>query len=195
MRSDPGVTESVSAGLPAAAGAPAAGMPMLGGPASAFALALTMFVEAVGYGVVAPTLPFLARSAGAGEQRIGFLVGLYAAVGLVAGFPFGALAGRYGRRSLVLVGLGFLTVSSFGFVLAPTYGWLVAARFVQGLGATAIWVGTLTMAADLSPDSHMGRSLSWITGSCSVGFVVGPALVGLGSVRFLFFVHAVLPLG
>ncbi len=171
MRSDPGVTESVSAGLPAAAGAPAAGMPMLGGPASALALALTMFVEAVGYGVVAPTLPFLARTAGAGEAQIGFLVGLYAAVGLVAGIPFGALANRFGRRSLVLVGLGCLTVSSFGFVFAPTYVWLVAARFVQGLGATAIWVGALTMAADLSPDSHMGRTLSWITGSWSLGFV------------------------
>src|SRR6266850_2500963 len=134
MRSDPGVTESVSAGLPAAAGAPAAGMPLLGGPASALALALTMFVEAVGYGVVAPTLPFLARTAGAGEAQIGFLVGLYAAVGLVAGIPFGALANRFGRRSLVLVGLGCLTVSSFGFVFAPTYGWLVAARFVQALG-------------------------------------------------------------
>src|SRR5207247_2041618 len=75
MRSDPGLSESVSAEVPAAAGARAAGMPVLGGPASAFALALTMFVEAVGYGVVAPTLPFLARNAGAGEAQIGFLVG------------------------------------------------------------------------------------------------------------------------
>src|SRR6185295_4067432 len=65
---------------------------LLGGPASAIALALTMFVEAVGYGVVAPTLPFLARDAGAGEAQIGFLVGLYAAVGLLVGIPFSALA-------------------------------------------------------------------------------------------------------
>ena len=55
-------------------------MPVLGGPASAFALALTMFVEAVGYGVVAPTLPFLARNAGAGE-----------APATVATVPFGAI--------------------------------------------------------------------------------------------------------
>src|SRR5262245_53398301 len=166
----------------------------LGGPASAAALALTMFIEAVGYGVVAPTLPFLARDAGAGEAQIGFLVGLYAAVGLLVGIPFGALANRYGRRTLVLLGLGCLTLASFGFVLAPTYAWLVAARFVQGLGATAIWVGSLTMAADLTPDSHMGRSLSWITGSWSLGFVVGPALGGLGSIRFPFALYAVLSL-
>src|SRR2546425_12376595 len=168
--------------------------PVLGGPASALALALTMFVEAVGYGVVAPTLPFLARAAGAGEAQIGFLVGLYAAVGLLAGIPFGALANRYGRRTLVLVGLGCLAVASFGFVFAPTYPWLVAARFVQGLAATAIWVGSLTMAADLSSDEHMGRSLAWLTGSWSLGFVVGPALGGLGSVRFPFVLYAALSL-
>jgi predicted MFS family arabinose efflux permease len=165
-------------------------MPELGGPGPAIALTLTMFVEAVGYGVVAPTLPFLAREAGAGEARIGLLVGLYAAVGLVVAVPFGALANRYGRRTLVLLGLACLTAASIGFVLAPGYLWLVVARLAQGLGAAAIWVGTLTMAADLSPDASMGRSLSWITGAWSLGFVVGPALGGIGSVRFPFILYA-----
>lgn len=168
------------------------GAPVLGGLASAIALALIMFVEAVGYGMVAPTLPFLARTAGAGEAQIGFLVGLYAAVGLLVGIPFSTLASRYGRRVLVLIGLGCLTVASLGFVVAPTYVWLVVARFAQGLGATAIWVGALTIAADLTPDDSMGRSLSWITGSWSLGFVVGPALGGIGSVRFPFLVYALL---
>jgi len=172
--------------------AAAVGAPVLGGLASAFTLALTMFVEAVGYGLVAPTLPFLARTAGAGEAQIGFLVGLYAAVGLLVGIPFSTLASRYGRRVLVLIGLGCLTVASLGFVVAPTYVWLVVARFAQGLGATAIWVGALTIAADLTPDDSMGKSLSWITGSWSLGFVVGPALGGVGSVRFPFLVYALL---
>ena len=178
--------------LDSRAPAVAAGAPVLGGLAPAIALALTMFVEAVGYGLVAPTLPFLARTAGAGEAQIGFLVGLYAAVGLLVGIPFSTLASRYGRRVLVLIGLGCLTVASLGFVAAPTYGWLVAARFAQGLGATAIWVGALTIAADLTPDDSMGKSLSWITGSWSLGFVVGPALGGIGSVRFPFLVYALL---
>src|SRR5213594_4097647 len=99
MPGEASAPESVSAetrvlaeGAPAAiagstAAATASEIAILGGPASALALALTMFVEAVGYGVVAPTLPFLARAAGAGEAQIGFMVGLYAAVGLLAGIP------------------------------------------------------------------------------------------------------------
>ncbi len=39
----------------------------LGGPLCATALALSMFIEAVGYGMVAPTLPFLAKRHGADE--------------------------------------------------------------------------------------------------------------------------------
>jgi MFS family permease len=166
--------------------------PLLGGLASGLALALAMFVEAVGYGMVAPTLPFLARQAGAGESRIGFLVGLYAAMGLVASIPFGVLANRHGRRTLILVGLACLAAASLGFVWAPTYAWLLTARVAQGLGGTAIWVGGLTLAADLSSDSSMGRSLSFITGSWALGFVVGPALGGIGSVRFPFILYAAL---
>src|SRR6266704_5596622 len=166
--------------------------PLLGGIASAVALALAMFVEAVGYGMVAPTLPFLARQAGANQSGIGFLVGLYAAVGLLVSIPFGALANRYGRRTLILVGLACLTAASIGFIFAPSYAWLVVARSAQGLGATAIWVGSLTVAADLSPSASMGRSLSILTGSWALGFVVGPALGGLGSVRFPFVLYAAL---
>jgi predicted MFS family arabinose efflux permease len=149
-----------------------------------------MFIEAVGYGMVAPTLPFMAQQVGAHEGRIGFLVGVYAAVGLFAAIPLGALANRYGRRSLVILGLLCLTVASIGFTMAPTYLWLVVARVVQGLGGAGVWVGSLTLAADLSPDETMGRSLSWLTGGWSVGFIVGPAFGGIGTLRTPFHLYA-----
>jgi len=149
-----------------------------------------MFTEAVGYGMVAPTLPFMAQKVGAHEGRIGFLVGVYAAVGLFAAIPLGALANRFGRRALIILGLACMTVASIGFAMAPTYLWLVVARVVQGLGAAGVWVGTLTLAADLSADETMGRSLSWITGSWSLGFILGPALGGIGTLRTPFLLYA-----
>jgi predicted MFS family arabinose efflux permease len=165
---------------------------VLGGLMSGIALALTMFIEAVGYGIVAPTLPFLARRFGADEAQIGLLVGLYAAVGLLVIIPMGTLANRFGRRPVILFGLASLTVASIGFAWAPSFFWLVVTRSIQGLGGIAIWVGALTMAADLSPGSRMGRSLSWITGAWSLGFVIGPALGGLGNVRTPFLIYALL---
>jgi MFS family permease len=151
-----------------------------------------MFTEAVGYGMVAPTLPFMAQHVGADEGRIGFLVGVYALVGLFAAVPLGSLGSRFGRRALVILGLACLTSASVGFIFAPTYAWLVAARLVQGLGASGVWVGSLTLAADLSQQESMGSSLSWLTGAWSLGFIAGPALGGVGSLRVPFILYAIL---
>ena len=182
--------KSEAGGASADRAAPSPARPLLGGPLTATALVLGMFTEAIGYGMVAPTLPFMAQKVGAHEGRIGFLVGVYAAVGLFAAIPLGALANRFGRRSLVVLGLTCLTAASVGFTLAPTYLWLVVARILQGLGASGVWVGTLTLAADLSPDETMGRSLSWITGAWSLGFILGPAFGGIGTLRTPFYFYA-----
>ena len=166
--------------------------PLFGGPLSAAALVLAMITEAIGYGMVAPTLPFMARLTGAGEDQIGLLVGIYAAVGLVAAPWLGTLANRRGHRFIVILGLACLTVASVAFTIAPNYPSLVLARLVQGFGAAGVWVGCLTLAAELSADATMGRSLSWLTGAWSLGFIIGPALGGIGTLRTPFLVYSVL---
>jgi MFS family permease len=55
-------------------------------------LSMALFMEAVGYGIVAPTLPFIAREMGASDFQNGVLFGLYALVGIVAVIPLGILA-------------------------------------------------------------------------------------------------------
>ena len=166
--------------------------PLFGGPLPAAALVLAMITEAIGYGMVAPTLPFMARLTGAGEDQIGLLVGIYAAVGLVAAPWLGTLANRRGHRFIIILGLACLTVASIAFTVAPNYPSLVLARLVQGFGAAGVWVGCLTLAAELSADATMGRSLSWLTGAWSLGFIIGPALGGLGTLRMPFLIYAVL---
>ena len=151
-----------------------------------------MITEAIGYGMVAPTLPFMARLTGVGEDQIGLLVGIYAAVGLVAAPWLGTLANRRGHRFIIILGLACLTVASLAFTIAPNYPALILARTVQGFGAAGVWVGCLTLAADLSADATMARSLSWLTGAWSLGFIIGPALGGIGSLRAPFLVYAVL---
>jgi predicted MFS family arabinose efflux permease len=149
-----------------------------------------MITEAIGYGVVAPTLPFMARLSGAGEGRIGLLIGIYAAVGLVAAPWLGTVANRHGHRVIVLIGLACLTCASLAFTVAASYPALVLARLVQGFGAAGVWVGCLTLAAELSADATMGKSLSWLTGAWSLGFIIGPALGGIGTLRTPFYLYA-----
>ena len=75
---------------------------------------------------------------------------------LRVGVPFGVLANRYGRRALVLLGLACLTLASLGFVFAPTYPWLVAARFVQ---AGDVWLRRSRFIAGSTSVHHKPRSL------------------------------------
>jgi MFS family permease len=153
-------------------------------------LSMALFMEAVGYGIVAPTLPFIAREMGASDFQNGALFGLYALVGIVAVIPLGILADRFGRRVLIFIGLTALAIGSLGYVHAPTLPLLFLARAFQGLGGNAVWVGCVAMQADLSSREGMARSLSWLTAAWSLGFLIGPALGGLGSPRFPFYLYA-----
>lgn len=163
----------------------------LSAPRTTLLLASALFLEAVGYGIVAPTLPFIAREMGATDFQNGLLFGLYALVGIVAVVPLGVLADRLGRRWLVFVGLGALSLGSLGYVQAPDLPMLFVARGLQGLGGNAVWVGCIAMQGDLSSREGMARSLSWLTAAWSLGFLIGPALGGLGvSPRAPFYLYA-----
>ena len=56
-------------------------------------------------------------------------------VGAVAGATIGgALTGRFGRRKMIILAGMIFTASAIGTALAPTVGWLIAARMVSGIG-------------------------------------------------------------
>lgn len=155
-------------------------------------LALAMFLEAAGYGIVAPTLPLLARKLGLGHEQLGFLFALYALVGLILVLPFGYAADRWGRKALLALGFTSLTCASIGYVLALDYTWLAIARAAQGIGGTAIWVASLTMGGDLSSRETVGREVAWITAAWSLGFLLGPALGGVGDLHAPFIAYALI---
>jgi MFS transporter, putative metabolite:H+ symporter len=78
---------------------------------------------------------------------------------LAAGF----LGDAFGRRFTYQVNLLVFGLASLGAVLAPTMSWLVAARFVMGLGLGAeIVVGYSTLTEFVPPTSR-GRWLSFMT--------------------------------
>jgi MFS transporter, putative metabolite:H+ symporter len=85
-------------------------------------------------------------------------------VGMTIGAPAaGFLGDAFGRRFTYQVNLLVFGLASLGAVLAPTMSWLVAARFVMGLGLGAeIVVGYSTLTEFVPPTSR-GRWLSFMT--------------------------------
>ncbi len=143
----------------------------------------TIFIDAIGFGIVLPVLPGLVETLGhVGLDRATAIGGWMAAVYALAGFLMGPLIGnlgdRYGRRPVLLAALGGLCLDYVLMAAAPTLAWLFVGRVLAGaLGAT---YGPATAAiADISAAEDRARRFGLLSAAFGIGFIVGPAIGGL----------------
>jgi EmrB/QacA subfamily drug resistance transporter len=90
-----------------------------------------------------------------------------------------ALGDRLGRRATYATGLVLFALSSAACALAPTVGWLVAARAVQGLAAAMVTPLSLTILTAGTPPARRGAMIGTFGGIGGLAVAAGP-LVGGG---------------
>lgn len=143
-----------------------------------------------------PGLPRVATDLGASALSIQltlttFLVGLGAGQLLI-----GPLSDRLGRRRPLLAGLGLFTVSSALCAAAPTAEVLVAARLLEGIGASAGVVIANAVVTDYFRGRKAARLLSRLVLVSGMAPIIGPLLgaqlLGVTSWRGIFVVVAAL---
>ncbi|WP_232001203.1 MFS transporter [Mycobacterium sp. 1165178.9] len=143
--------------------------------------------------VVNVALPTIGRELGGGltgQQWVldGYLLTLSAL--LLSG---GAAGDRYGRRRVFLAGLVVFSIASLGCGLAPTIGWLIGARLVQGVGAAALVPGSLALIDAGITDADRGRAVGLWAGMSGVTTALGPLiggwLVDAASWRWVFLLN------
>jgi MFS transporter, DHA1 family, multidrug resistance protein len=88
-----------------------------------------------GSGLVAPILSIYAKMFATSTTLAGMVITSFGAARLVANYPAGALSQQYGRRRLLILGLVIAAAGSLASALAPSIGWLIVWRFVQGTGS------------------------------------------------------------
>ena len=160
----------------ATATATAAGM----GPTLA-ALALGGFAIGTTEFVAMGLLPQIAHGVAVSVPAGGHVVSAYA-VGVVVGAPLLAgLGARLPRRTLLVGLMAAFAAGNLLSALAPTYGLLLAARFVAGLPHGAYFGVAALVAADLAGPERRARAVSRVLLGLSVANVVGvPAATWLG---------------
>src|SRR4030095_6739841 len=138
--------------------------------------------------VVSTALSTIRRDLGASIEQLEWTVNAYnlsLAVLLVTG---AALGDRFGRRNLFAVGLGVFAAASAVSALAPSVGWLIAARAVQGAGSALIMPLGLALLSAAFPPEKRGAAIgvfSAITGiAVAAGPLVGGAAVEGGSLEW-----------
>ena len=159
---------------------PASGVPLR----TMSVLMLAVFTVSVGYGVVLPLLPYLIeRLLGtnggtlAVSRTTGVLTGLYM-LGLFLFAPaWGRLSDRYGRRTILLIGLNGFGLVNVIFAFVDGLTAVYAERFLSGVFAAAVTPVALAVIGDLATtEVARARRLTFVSLAGISGFLIGPVL-------------------
>ena len=143
-----------------------------------FLMALTIFIDFAGFGLILPLLPFWAQHLGANPAEIGLILTIYALAQFIFTPILGTLSDRYGRKPIIVASL---LIEAFSLALTGFAGSLVVlliARFIGGIGASNIG-SAQAVVADVTPPEGRARGMGMIGAAIGLGFVVGPAIGGL----------------
>src|SRR3954468_11767236 len=142
--------------------------------AMCFALAMVMLDNTV----TNVALPSIQRDFNASLSSLEWTINAYTltfAVLLVTG---GRLGDIFGRRRVFLIGVGVFALASATIGLAPTEGFLVASRAVQGVGAALMMPGTLSIISHAFPPRERGKAIGIWAGVSAIALAIGPLVGG-----------------
>lgn len=110
---------------------------------------------------------------------IGFAITLGSVAGLIAAYPTGWLADRYGRKAVMVPAALMTGASMVLFCLAPSYTWFMGANIAWGIAQSASGTAPSAYAADTAPPGMTASAMSIFRMMADVGYVAGPLLLGL----------------
>ncbi|WDS37216.1 MFS transporter [Pseudoxanthomonas sp.] len=160
-------------------------------------VATALFIENMDSTAIATSLPAMAAELGVEPVVLKLAMTSYL-IALSVFIPIsGWVADRFGARPTFMSAIGVFLLGSVGCAASTSMEWLVAARFVQGMGgAMMVPVGRLVLLRSVAK-SELVRALSWLTIPALLGPILGPLLGGAittwGHWRFIFLIN--IPMG
>jgi MFS family permease len=146
-------------------------------------------LDAAGYGVIAPVLPAVARTTGAGPAVIGALAATFSAA-MVIGFSLSGRRLARGRsRGVLGSGLVLVAAGSVLFAVGRTLPVFFAARVLMGAGSGDLWMGITFQTFERWPGAEY-RAMSRVYAAYSFGGLVGPLIGAAGGITAPFLIYA-----
>ena len=143
------------------------------------ALSLSVLLSSTGTSIANVSLPTLAQAFGASFQQVQWVVLAYLLTITTMVVSVGRLGDVMGRRRLLMVGVFLFTVASGLCGSAPTLWLLIAARAVQGLGASIMMALTMAFVGETVPKARAGSAMGLLGTMSAAGTALGPSLGGL----------------
>ncbi len=139
--------------------------------------ALGAMSESLFYTALAPLLTTLDDELGFKHEQAGLLVAGYAIGYWLGAYPAYRLAARFGPRATAVTGVGAVAVATLGFALGDTFGILMVARILVGVGSVIAYTGLLAAAGAIAGRDQRGMAIGTVYSGSAAGSAVGP-LVG-----------------
>ena len=161
------------------------------------AVGIGTFVSALDSSIVNAILPLLRDDLQTTVAEIEWVTVVYLLVvsGLLLGF--GRAGDLYGQKRVYLVGFFIFVIASAACGFAPSAGWLVGLRGVQGIGAAMLFATSPAIVTKSFPDAERGRALGTLAMMTYLGLTAGPALGGwlahAAGWRWVFYINV--PIG
>lgn len=142
------------------------------------AVFLIVLLDVMGFGLIIPSQPFLAKNFGASSATVTLLGAVYSLMQFLAAPVWGNLSDRLGRRPVLLGTISMTLAGHATFAAATSLTMLFLARALAGTGAGNIATAQAVLA-DTNEASERSRAMALIGAAFGVGFIFGPALGGI----------------
>jgi DHA1 family inner membrane transport protein len=124
-------------------------------------------------------LPFFAADLKIDEPTAGYAISAYA-LGVVLGAPLIAVLGaRFARRTQLLALMAVFALGNALTALAPSFGWMIAARFLSGLPHGAYFGIAALVAASLVPNDRRSQAVGRLMLGLTTATIIGVPLANL----------------
>jgi EmrB/QacA subfamily drug resistance transporter len=144
-----------------------------------FALCLGFFMILVDTTIVTVATPDIIADLHADVNSVVWVTSAYLLAYAVPVLITGRLGDRFGHKNLYLIGLTVFTLASLWCGLTTSIGMLIAARVVQGFGASMLTPQTMAVITRIFPADRRGQAMALWGATAGVAMLVGPVLGGI----------------
>lgn len=140
-----------------------------------------MFLTMTGYGIVLPTLPFLADDLELSSVQMSSLIIIWAVSQLITAPIWGRLADKIGRKPVLMIGVFGFGVAFLLLILAQNYWQLLLVRLIGAAISSGTQTAAFSMVADHTRKEFRNQTIAKMGAVNGLGFLCGPAIGGLFS--------------
>jgi len=146
------------------------------------AVAFTVFLDLLGFGIILPLLPYFAEELGASPAVVALLATAFSLAQLAMAPVLGRLSDRFGRRPVLLISVAGSAASAALLGYAGSVVLVFTSRIIAGMSKANLSTAH-AYAADLVAPEQRARVMGRLGAAASLGLVAGPALGALLAVE------------